>query len=47
MEDFKETLVKTLNVLAELGIPHLITGGLAASYYGEPRFTQDIDIVKD
>lgn len=33
------------SLLAELAIPHHFTGGIASSYYGEPRFTQDIDIV--
>ncbi len=31
--------------LAQLGIPYLITGGVASVIYGEPRFTHDIDLV--
>ncbi|MBM4335324.1 MAG: nucleotidyltransferase family protein [Deltaproteobacteria bacterium] len=31
--------------LAELGIPYLITGSVAATLYGEPRATHDIDLV--
>jgi hypothetical protein len=27
-----------------LGIPYAIIGGLAVQYWGEPRFTQDIDL---
>jgi hypothetical protein len=32
-------------ILDELKVPYHITGGLAASFYGEPRFTQDLDLV--
>jgi hypothetical protein len=28
-------------------IPYMITGSQASAYYGEPRFTRDIDIVAD
>lgn len=31
--------------LNQLGIPYLITGGVASVIYGEPRFTRDIDLV--
>lgn len=31
--------------LNELGIPYLVTGGVASIVYGEPRFTRDIDLV--
>ena len=27
------------------GIPHMITGSIAAGHYGQPRMTRDIDIV--
>ncbi len=37
-------LVETLEVL---GIEYMITGSQASIYYGEPRFTQDIDVVAD
>jgi len=30
-----------------LGIDYMISGSQASIYYGEPRFTQDIDIVAD
>lgn len=33
------------SILGSLNIPHHFTGGIAASFYGEPRFTQDIDVV--
>jgi hypothetical protein len=31
--------------LDALGIPYLLTGSMATIVYGEPRFTQDIDVV--
>jgi hypothetical protein len=31
--------------LEELEIPYMVTGGVAAVVYGDPRFTRDIDIV--
>ena len=34
-----------LEPLERLGIPYCITGSVAASVYGEPRLTADIDIV--
>lgn len=36
------SFVRPLNAL---GIPYMITGSLAAIYYGEPRLTNDIDLV--
>ena len=43
--DLKITLRDLTVVLKELQLSFHLTGGLASSYYGEPRFTQDIDIV--
>jgi len=34
-------------VFESLGIPYLVTGSVASMLYGEPRFTNDIDIVAD
>ena len=40
--DLLMLLAKTLN---ELGIGYLVTGSMATIAYGEPRFTNDIDMV--
>jgi len=31
--------------LESAGIPYMLTGSIAASHYGRPRFTRDIDLV--
>jgi hypothetical protein len=31
--------------LDRLGIPYLVTGSIASGTYGEPRFTNDVDVV--
>lgn len=31
--------------LKELGIRHMVSGSIAAIYYGEPRMTNDVDII--
>jgi hypothetical protein len=31
----------------ELGIPYMVSGSVAAIFYGEPRMTNDVDIVVD
>jgi hypothetical protein len=36
-----------IRALETVGIPYMITGSQASAYYGEPRFTRDIDIVAD
>ncbi|MBI4175287.1 hypothetical protein HY523_01575 [Candidatus Berkelbacteria bacterium] len=39
-------LIKTIGtILKRLKIPYLITGGLAVTVWGRPRFTADIDLV--
>jgi hypothetical protein len=40
-----ELLQKVVSVLERLEIPYLITGSVAAMAFGEPRLTNDIDIV--
>jgi len=34
-------------LLDELGIPYLVGGSVASIVFGEPRFTQDLDLVID
>ena len=29
---------------SELGIAYVVIGGMAVQYWGEPRFTQDVDV---
>lgn len=31
--------------LDELGLRYMVTGSVAAIYYGEPRLTNDVDLV--
>lgn len=40
-----ELLAHVVSVFERLGIPYLVTGSVAAMAYGEPRLTNDIDIV--
>jgi len=40
-----ELLRKVVGVFERLGIPYLVTGSVAAMAFGEPRLTNDIDIV--
>jgi hypothetical protein len=40
-----ELLRKVVNIFDHLRIPYLVTGSVAAMAYGEPRLTNDIDIV--
>jgi hypothetical protein len=44
MEQF-DLRAHLVEVLEGLGLEYFITGSVAASYYGEPRFTNDIDVV--
>lgn len=41
----ESTLRLAAETLNELGIPYMVTGSLASAFYGEPRSTQDLDIV--
>ena len=44
-KDLKLTLSDVATILSNRHFKFHLTGGLASSFYGEPRFTQDIDIV--
>jgi hypothetical protein len=45
LNEYEAVLLKTVDVLARLRIPYMLTGALAVIYYGEPRTTHDIDLV--
>ena len=45
IESFRKTLSKFVEILQKHEVPFHLTGGLTSVAYGEPRFTQDIDIV--
>ena len=40
-----ELLRHLVATLEDLGLPYLVTGSIATILYGEPRFTNDIDVV--
>jgi hypothetical protein len=42
-----ELLLFIVGIFEKLKIPYFITGALASIAYGEPRFTNDIDVVVD
>ena len=44
-EGFEPTLRKLVSLLDRFGIRFHLTGGIASVAYGEPRLTQDIDVV--
>ncbi len=41
-----ELLRYVVAVIERLGVPYLVTGSVATIFFGEPRFTNDIDIIK-
>ena len=44
---FRATLEKIVGILNQFSIRFHLTGGLTSMAYGEPRMTQDVDIVVD
>lgn len=42
-----ELLQYTVGVLDRIGLRYFVTGSMATIFFGEPRFTNDIDIVVD
>jgi hypothetical protein len=45
--DQTELLRHTIDALERLALPYMLVGSFASIAYGEPRLTQDIDIVVD
>ena len=45
--ELRAFLFYVLDVLDYLEIPYMVVGGYAATFYGEPRMTIDVDIVVD
>lgn len=45
MTEQEELLKKISEVLGGLRIPYIVTGGIAVTVWGRPRFTADIDVV--
>jgi hypothetical protein len=43
--DFQQTTERVVHILSEVGVKFHLTGGIVAAYYGDPRSTQDVDIV--
>lgn len=43
--EIEDLLIKIVKILDKLKIPYIITGGMAVSVWGRPRYTADIDIV--
>ena len=46
-ESFRHTIEKFVDILAQNQIPFHLTGGITSAAYGEPRMTQDVDLVVD
>lgn len=47
VEAFRGTVERFIGILTSLGIRHHLTGGVVSVAWGNPRLTQDIDIVID
>jgi len=45
--ELHELLKYVINAFEKLRIRYFITGSIASMFYGEPRFTNDIDVVAD
>lgn len=41
----EDVLLEVLETLIEIKIPYALTGGLAVSFYGNPRSTHDFDLI--
>lgn len=47
MGELRTFFAYVIDVLQDLGISYMVVGGYAATLYGEPRMTLDVDIVVD
>jgi hypothetical protein len=47
MEEALGVTLRVARVLESLGVPYLVGGSLASSFFGEPRATYDADVVAD
>jgi hypothetical protein len=47
IDAFRATLEKAIAILQDYGIKYHLTGGVTSVAYGEPRMTQNVDIVID
>jgi hypothetical protein len=45
--ELKAFFTYAVEVLEHIGIPYMVVGGFAATLYGEPRMTLDVDVVVD
>lgn len=45
VHDPRDLLVVIVKILNKVGIPYLVTGGVAILAWGRPRFTADLDLV--
>lgn len=45
LADFRDGLARLTQILSDCGVRFLLTGGVAAIAYGDPRTTQDVDLV--
>jgi hypothetical protein len=43
--DLRGTMERISAILHDLGFKYHFTGGVVAAFYGDPRFTQDVDLV--
>lgn len=46
-ETFRDTVARLVTIFGRLGVRFHLTGGASTIVYGEPRMTQDIDLVVD
>jgi hypothetical protein len=46
-ETFRDTVARLVEILRRLRIRFHLTGGVTSIAYGEPRMTQDVDVVVD